>query len=177
MLHRHVGSGKMEEIRSRFAGRRPQGSELDDALRDAGLEAMDPSPVPRVMVFWEQQGAAPPQPSALFIDTPEPMWRARPFPTKEVDKSGPSPATRWIIGTRDVLRLELKPGAAAILAADGMIRAPGDQRALIVLNPGSRGQRLQLDLVRPGVSEPYAAAPEDRFTVIDVPLTRAVWEE
>jgi large repetitive protein len=177
VLHRHVASGKMEAIRAAFATRKPQGAELDDALRNAGLEAMEPSLVPRLTVFWEQSGSNSPQPAALFVDAPEPMWRERPFPKKEVDNSGPSPATRWIIGQRETLRLEVKPGGAAVVDASGIIRAPGNQRALIVLKAGSRGQRLELDLVRPAVNEAYAAAPEQRVTVVDIPLTKAVWEE
>jgi hypothetical protein len=177
VMHRAVSTGAMETIRVRFAARRPQGAELDDAFRTAGLEAMEPASIPRVFVFWQQAGANPPQPAAVFIDAPEPLWRTRPFPAKIVDNTGPSPAERWVMGERDWLRLELKSGAPAIIAANGMIRAPGDQRALIVLAANSRGQRLQLDLVRPAVSEPYLASPEDRLTVVDIPLTKAPWEE
>lgn len=177
ILHRYAANRVMDNIRTRFGGRRPQGAELDDAFIQAGLEPMDPSPEPRAVVFWEQAGGDPPQPAALLLDVPEPLWRARPFPEKIVDNSGSSPAERWVMGERLWLQLEAASESAAIIAEDGIIRAPGDQRALIVVKPGSRGQQLRLDLVRPSVPEPYFASSEDRLAVIEIALTKAVWEE
>jgi hypothetical protein len=173
--HRAVPLGGMETIRARFATKGPQGAELDDAFRDIGLDAIEPPPIPRVTVFWEQNGNAAPQPTAIFIDTPEPLWRARPFPKQITDDTAAGNAQRWVMDNRECLKVERKPGSADIIAS--IIRAPGDQRALVILKANSRSQRVQLDLLRPAVAEVYLPSAEQRFTVVDIPLTKALWEE
>src|SRR5690606_12012981 len=96
--HRAVKSGGMESIRSRFAAKPPRGAELDDAFRIAGLEAMEPALVPRVTVFWEQNGNNPQQPTAVLVDAPEALWRTRPFPEQITDDSAACSAQRWVMG-------------------------------------------------------------------------------
>lgn len=78
---------------------------------------------------------------------------------------------------KDWLQLELGQGSDPVIASDGLIRAPGDQRALIVLAPNSRGQVLRLDLVRVAFTESYLNTPETRFAAVELTFERAPWEE
>lgn len=176
---RAVAPGAMAAVRSFFAakGRDPIGAELDEQLRSAGLEAMSVPERPRVVVLWEQAGSAPPQPSAVLVDATEPLWRSRPYPAKRIDDSGPATAERWVLQDTEWLRLETGAGAPGVVPPGGILRAPGLQRALIVLAPNSRGKILKLDLVTPAFSESYLDLPERRATVVDLRLSRAPWEE
>ncbi len=175
--HRALDAGKLDAVRTFFNGRRPQGAELDEQLRLAGMEAPDKAPGTRILVIWEQPAAGPPQPVGVLVDALEPMWRARAHPEKVDDDTGLSNAQRWVLGSRDWL--ELQPGSTtdAPVAANGMIRAPGDQRALVVLGPGARGKRLSLDLVRTACTDPWMPIAEERHAIVDLPLLRAPWEE
>ncbi len=175
--HRAVEAGRIEALRAFFGGRRPEGAELDEQLRIAGIDAPEHAPGGRFLILWEQTGADPPQPAAILVDAPEPMWRSRPYPRKVTDTTGPVDATRWVLGSRDWLELQTGAGTDAVIAADGFIRAPGDQRVLVVLGAGSRGKHLRLDLVRTANTDPYLPIAEERFTVVDVVLVRAPWEE
>ena len=62
-------------------------------------------------------------------------------------------------------------------AAGGLIRAPGDQRALVVLAAGNRGKRLTLDLVQPASTDAYMPIAKETHTIVDLTLDKAVWEE
>ncbi|MEB3359851.1 MAG: hypothetical protein VKK04_24205 [Synechococcales bacterium] len=174
--HRSVPVGSMAAIRTFFAGRDPQGAELDEQFRANGLEAMPTPDRPRVLVFWEQAGGLP-QPTAILVDADEPMWRSRPYPTLITDDTSDIPTERWVLQDKPWLSLLPTPGGAAIIAPNGLIRAPGYQRSLVVLAPNSRNQRLRLDLVEHAFPEPYLNRPEQRITVIDITANRAPWEE
>src|SRR5262249_35434772 len=143
-----VETGKIDALRTFFIGRRPQGAELDEQLRIAGLEASDKPLGTRILVLWEQPPASTPQPVAVLVDTLEPMWRTRPHPEKVTDTTGLSNAQRWVLGSREWLVLEQGVTTDAPIAANGFIRAPGDQRVLVILGSGARGKRFSLDLVR-----------------------------
>jgi large repetitive protein len=177
ITHRGVAAGGMEAIRTFFNGRAPEGAELDEQLRAAGIDAPEHAPGARALLIWEQTGTNPPQPAAILVDAPEPLWRSRPYPRKVTDTSGPNDATRWVLGDRTWLELQSGAGSDAVIAANGFIRAPGDQRVLIVLGPGNRGKTLHLDLVRTANTDPYLPIAEERYTVIDVVLVKAPWEE
>jgi hypothetical protein len=174
--HRAVEPGGMQAIKTFFGGRAPQGAELDEQLRAHDIEAMPSPTAPRVVVFWEAD-SAPPQPVAVLVDAAEPIFRSRDYPTKITDNTGSIPAERWKLVPNEWLRLEVGPGFDPAVAADGFIRAPGDQRALIVLSANSRGKGLKLDLVRPARNEPYLNLDEERATVVDLSFDQAPWEE
>ncbi len=175
--HRALDPGKMAALNAVFAGRRPQGSELDDQLRLAGLEATVGLPGARILVLWEQSGGTPPQPVGVLLEAPEPLWRSRPHPEKQTDSTGPSDAERWVLGTREWLQPQTGATTNAPLAAGGFIRAPGDQRALVVLGANARGKRFTLDLVRTASTDTYLPIAEERHAVVDLTLNAAPWEE
>jgi large repetitive protein len=132
---------------------------------------------PRIVVFWSQVGSNPPQPEAVLVDATEPIWRTRPYPAQVIDSSGPVDATRWVLRETEWLQLQ-DASAAGVLAANGLVKAPGLQRAIVVLAPGARGKQLRLDLVAIGFpSLPFLGATEQRTTVLDLRLARAPWEE
>ena len=178
VTHRALDAGKLDAVRTFFAGRQPQGAELDEQLRQAGLEAPDKAPGARIMVLWEQTGGAP-QPAGLLVDAPEPLWRTRPHPQKITDSTGPSNAQRWVMGSHDWLEVQTGATTDAPIAANGVIRAPGDQRVLVVLAAGARGKRLTLDLVRTASppEDTYLPIPEERHAIVDLTLAPAPWEE
>lgn len=178
--HRFVQAGAMQGVADTpaFAARDPQGGELDQAMIAAGLEPMPVPKNPRLVVFWEQANpAATPQPVAVLIDAPEPMYRARPIPMEDTSNDTP-PTKRW--------RMQEKPWLDLVSASDSTasvmrtIWAPGRQRALVILGAGARGQRLRLALERAAFIEPYLDGPgatPTRFTIVDEILGNAPWEE
>lgn len=176
--HRYAAPGALQAVGAQFASRAPQGNELDAALIAAGLEPMPVPSLPRVVVFWEQANpAATPQPAAILVDGSEPLWRARPLPSKVVD---PPPATtsRWDLTPRQWLKLAVAPGSDPV--ADIIVPAPGAQRALITLKPGTRGKHLLLALQRIAQTEDFLDGPSatDQFaTIADIRFDRAPWEE
>lgn len=173
---RFVEAGSMEAIRAFFNGRVPQGPELDDQLRAQGIEPLTVPDKPRITVYWQQQGNALPQPAAVMIDATEPLWRTRPYPAEVTDDTGPVPAKRWVLAHKEYMQIQ-NMSAAGVVAANGVIRAPGLQRALIVLAANARGKTVKLDLVELASALPFLNQVERRATLIELPLERAPWEE
>ncbi len=176
--HRAVTPGVMQAMGTKFSSRAAEGAEFDQALMDAGLEAMAVPGYSRVIIFWEQ--ATPettPQPAALLLDASEPIYRTRALPT-EVTSDDPVPITRIELVERAWLTLEESSGGGHIV--DHIVYAPGRQRALITFKAGSRSKVLGLDLVRRAFTEPYldgAGATDRRFQIVAETLRQAPWEE
>jgi len=174
---RAVAHGAMEAIRAFFNGRDPQGPEFDAQLMAHGIEPLGVPDKPRIVVFWATPVAGLPQPAAVLIDATEPLWRARSYPVKVIDDTGPVTAERWVLAPTDYLRIEDK-SAAGVVAVNGVIRAPGLQRALVVLAPNARGKTVRLDLVEIGFPTlPFLNQTERRSTLIELLLAHAPWEE
>ncbi len=174
---RSTTPGGFEAIRAFFAGRQPKGSELDDQLRAYGIEPLAVPDRARVVVFWEQSGSSLPQPVAVLIDATEPLHRSRQYPRLLTDTTGPENAQRWVLESREWLTLRDR-SSAGLIAADGVIYAPGEQRALIVLAAGARGKQLTVDLVDHAFSDlAFLPQTERAVTIVDLPLTAAPWEE
>ena len=174
---RSSAPGGFEAIRTFFAGRQPMGSELDDQLRVHGIEPLVVPDRAQVVVFWEQSGSSLPQPAAVLIDATEPLHRSRKYPRLLTDTTGPENAQRWVLEPREWLTLRDR-SSAGVLAANGVIYAPGEQRALIVLAPGARGKQVTLDLVNLAFSDlVFLPQTERAATVVDLPLAAAPWEE
>lgn len=174
---RYCEPGAFEAVSGYFNGRMPRGPELDDQLRAQGLEPLSVPDRARIVVFWSQQGTNLPQPAAVLIDATEPMWRTRPYPSEVTDDSGPVTAQRWVLADTEWLQLQ-DLSAAGVVAANGVIRAPGAQRALVVLAPNTRGKTLKIDLVSLAFpSLPFLNQSERRATLIELVLDHAPWEE
>ena len=87
------------------------------------------------------------------------MWRDRPIPI-EVTDPGPAAARRYELRPAPWLQLASQPGGADVV--DHVVRAPGGQRALVTLKPGSRGKQIKLALRRVAHAEPYLDGPGRR---------------
>ncbi len=156
-------------------GPRPQGSAVDNHLLGHQLEPLGVPDQPQVVVFWQQVGAADPQPAAIMIDATEPMSRSRNYPREITDTTVPAAPKRWILEPREWLTLRGggDPGAVA-----GIVYVPGDQRAFVVLGPNSRGKRVTVDLVSLAMPDlPFLDNGEQSYRLIDVTLGHAPWEE
>jgi large repetitive protein len=180
---RSAPAGAFAATAAFFAGRRPAGSELDDQLRGHGIEPLETPARARVVVFWEQSGSADPQPAAVLVDATEPLFRSRNYPSKVTDSTGPDAAQRWVLGPREWLLLRPHPipdpavPDPATVAPDGVIVAPGGQRAVVVLASNQRGKRLVLDLVAAGFADLPFLDAERSTTVVDMTFAAAPWEE
>jgi hypothetical protein len=173
--HRHAQPGALQAIGT-TVGTTPQGSQLDQALVNAGLEPLPVPKVPRVVVFWETSDPTP-QPAALLLDASEPMWRSRHIP-REVTDLEPAGNKRYELEPVEWLKLEEQSGGDPVV--DRIVCAPGAQRALVTLKPNSRGKRIRLALIRLAQKEPYLDGPgaTDEFhTVTDLRFVQAPWED
>ncbi|WP_299046105.1 hypothetical protein [uncultured Tateyamaria sp.] len=191
---RFVAAGALQAIANKpaYAGRTldsivggqtlltTMGPELDEDLIDAGLEPMDVPGAARVIVFWEQANpASDPQPAAMLLDASEPLHRTRPLP-QEVTEEDPDgiAITRWRLEPTPWLSIAEASSSDDVI--DKTLFAPGAQRALITLKPGSRGKALRLNMIRKAFSEPYldeGLSGDTEIEIVATDLTRAPWEE
>jgi hypothetical protein len=105
------------------------------------------------------------------------MWRSRPIPT-EVTDPGSAVGKHYEMVPAPWLDLVQQTGGDAIV--DQIVRAPGGQRALVVLKPGARGKHLRLALRRIAQTQSYLDGPgatDQFYTVLDLLLSNAPWEE
>ncbi|MDQ3675642.1 MAG: hypothetical protein M3401_02380 [Actinomycetota bacterium] len=180
VTHRAVPAGLAAKVGAAFATREPEGEELDNVLRGNVVpahEGIEPMPVPdkpRIVVWWEGGGA--PQPTAVVIDAREPLWRTRERATLKTLPG--TDITHWQL-RRDSW-VEPIEAADSDSAVARIVRAPGGQRAIAILKPGSRGKHVKLSLRRVAFTESYLDGPgatDQHAPVVDVSLLRAPWEE
>jgi hypothetical protein len=156
-------------------GTHPEGAALDEHLRGHDLA---PWPAPdraRVVVFWEQTGTAPAQPAAVLIDATEALSRTRAYPFEVTDTTVPDAPKRWVLAPREWLTVRTGGDAGIV---DGIVYAPGNQRAIIVLKPGARGKHLTADLVSLAMPDlPFLDNGEHAERVADLTFPHAPWEE
>ena len=97
---------------------------------------------------------------------------------REIASDDETPVTRLELVAQEWLNVAEGPGGDAII--DRLIHAPGAQRLLMTLKPGSRGKILQADLVRRAFPLPYldgAGASDARYPILAETLARAPWGE
>ena len=167
--------GKLQAVGTQFAGLDPQGSEFDDALSGAGLDALPAPKLPGMTIFWDP--TTPPQPAAILVDSSEPMWRSRPLPTLVTDPP-PAVAQRYQMLAQPWLTLVQQTGGDNVV--DQIVAAPGGQRALVTLKANSRGKRIMLALRRIAQTAAYLDGPsatDQYYTILNKSLTVAPWEE
>jgi len=156
-------------------GARPAGNAVDSHLMAHGVDPLGVPDLARVVVFWEQTGTALPQPAAIMIDATAPLSRSRHYPKKITDATTPDAASRWILADREWLTV--RPGGDAGAVA-GVVWAPGNQRAFVVLAAGARGKRVTADLVEAAMADlPFLNQVERVNPLVDLTLTHAPWEE
>jgi hypothetical protein len=184
VIHRAVPSELAGHIKAAFKNRQPEGAELDNALRGnaaqpyGGIEPMPVPDAPRIVVWWEQTPGTKPQPTAVVIDAPEPLWRSREAATlRQLQKTD---IQSWELSRQDwVIPAEQpQPGSAGVV--DQIVRAPGGQRAIAILKPGARGKQVTLVLHRKAFTESYLDGPgasDEYEPLAKVSLLRAPWEE
>jgi hypothetical protein len=177
--HRAVPAGLAASIKSKFASKKPQGAEFDNALQGSaaqpGIEPMGVPSRPSVIVWWEADGPVP-QPVAVMIDGIEPLWRQRERATLVTVPN--TDMKHWEL-TRDDW-IEPVETAVSDGVVEGIIEAPGSQRALLIIKPNSRGKRLQVALKRIAFTDEYldgAGATDEFETIADVAFDHAPWEE
>ncbi len=151
VVHRYAPAGAMAAIGAQFAAAPPQGDELEVAFEGQGLERMPVPDMPQVIVFWE--GDALPQPTAVLIDSPEPLWRSRERPEKHLIAG--TDLSHYTYRLEPWVVVEAAGGPESDATVSRIVQAPGGQRGLVVLAGGNRGRRLQLVLRRRAFTEPY----------------------
>lgn len=112
---------------------------LETALRSARWGELGRAREARVTVIWS--GAAPAQPAALLVETPERHWRTRDVPEKQTTNG----VTAYAIGQQSWLEL-IGQGDDGVLSH--LVRATDGARTLGLLAPGARGKTLRLGLQR-----------------------------
>ncbi len=130
--------------------------EMQDALLDAGLDALEPAADARVIVLWEPAGDGH-RPAAVLIDTPEPLWRDRPYPVEEtVHDDANKYMKHWV--TKDLPELEIIGGGNAIKAT---VRNLAGTRTIVYLADDAGGKDLGLLLQQ----NDFVLKPEDYRTL------------
>jgi len=156
-------------------GAHPQGSAVDSHLAGYQIEPLGVPDHPQVVVFWQQAGTADPQPAAIMIDATEPLSRSRNYPHEITDTTVPDAPQRWILEPREWLTLRGGGDAGAVA---GIVYAPGDQRAFVVLAPNSRGRHVTVDLVSLAMPDlPFLDNGEHAYNLVDITFDHAPWEE
>lgn len=156
-------------------GSRPEGAAIDNHLRAHQLEPWPAVDKARVVVYWETPPAQPPQPAAVLIEATEALSRGRDYPTDVTDNTVPDAPKRWVLESREWLAV--RTGGDAGLVA-GVVHAPGNQRVVVVLNPGGRGKHLLVDLVDLGMPDlPFLDHGDLAERLVDLTFDRAPWEE
>lgn len=144
---------------------------FEAALREAGIGAMQPPGAPRVRVIWGP-GAAP-QPVAVLIDTPEPLWRSRLEPQEKQPDPNPLGLTSWAL----LPTPWLEPVETSAGVVQRFVRDTSGARTLVLLNSGQREKTLELKLrrhVRRLVDNADTATLHAEL--LSAPLLRAPWE-
>jgi hypothetical protein len=183
IAHRAAAASSLRGFGASHPDGRTAGTQFDDAVRAAGLDVRPTPAFPGVTILWDQAAGQAPQPVAVLLDGTEPLWRSRPTPTKvpDLDAQGqpdPNGIIRWQLVDKPWLRVE--PGSANQAGIEAVVRAPGEEQAIVVLSAGSRGKRLVLALRRIAFTEAFlegASAMDSIEAIVDLTLARAPWEE
>jgi hypothetical protein len=170
IAHRYAPAGALAAIGAAVASDAPEGETLDAAFDAAGLGRLPVPPAPQAVVFWE--GDTEPQPTGVVIDCTEPLWRER------------ERATLVALAGTDISHWELERAPWVEPVVTGpvtrTIRAPGGQRAVLLLAPGAREAELHVALRRYAFTESYldgSAAADEEVSLLEVTFLRAPWEE
>jgi hypothetical protein len=145
-------------------GERVTDEAFDLALMDADFEASARPESPRVSVVWNTDDT--PEPLAIFIETPEPIWRTRREPEPEYDETGEY-ILRWRMSDRLWLSVdELVRDDETVLVAEGgefLRRATGVKTFLAPTIAEFRNRYIGPEPLATSPPPPLATAFVDRF--------------
>ena len=151
--------------------------EMQEALRQVRWGDLARAGQPRVTVIWQDgAGGAPPQPFALLLETPEPLWRERQIPEIVTEPVGdPNAVRRYKLVPRPWLDLvETTAGAAQVAR---FVHSTDGGRTLAVLQPTARGATLNLALRRTHHPLFEGDALLETAPVVAASLMKAPWED
>lgn len=184
VAHRWIANAApLHDLLAAIAPRVPDGQgiqladqEIEQTLLHSGWGGIAVPQEPSIVVIWQDGGAAqPPQPVALLIDSPEPLWRWRQVPHEIMDAERPDRVKWWRL--QDTLWLELieAPTEGAIVSRFAYNQ--GGARTLVLLKPNARGGRLNVSLKK----TPHHLLDTDMngltLPLIVANLEAAPWEE
>jgi large repetitive protein len=121
-------------------------AELQTALLNAGLPALSAADNINVSLLWSskvQGGSLENRLEALMIDTPEPLWRKRPYPATEVIHAESGDLKHWVMSDKPELEL--------IEASDTSVvqhfsHTKSGARTLVYLKPDAKGKSIHLQV-------------------------------
>jgi hypothetical protein len=149
----------------------PTGAQLDQAFAAAGLDALGVPRYPLCTVLWSVDPV--PQPVAVVIDANEPLWRSRLAPQRLPDGSNPQDPTAVSWQLTDVEWLTVVTAGSSSVRT--VVRGPGYQRAVIVLQPNQRGRHLDVSLQR--ANDPVSNTGAATAAIASFDFIRAPWED
>jgi hypothetical protein len=121
-------------------------AELQTALLDAGLPALAAADNIAVSLLWSSKvtgGVLVNKLEAILIDTPEPLWRRRPYPATETIAADSGDVKHWVM--KDKLELELSE-AADTSVVQKISHTQGGSRTIVYLKPDAKGRQIHLQL-------------------------------
>jgi hypothetical protein len=149
--------------------------DLEMALRSAQWGDLGPTAKPRVSVIWQDGGGdQPPQPTAVLIETTEPLWRQRKTPA---EITGEDQVKQFTLQPETLLDLTDTSAGGALVTR--FIFSPGGGRTLVLLKAAARGGQLTLALNRYHcpLFEFELNSNVETTGLLDVSLAVAPWEE
>lgn len=119
---------------------------LQTALLNAGLPALAAADNIALSLLWSSKvvaGVLVNALEALLIDTPEPLWRKRPYPATETIVADSGNVKRWVM--QDKPELELVEGTDTSVVQT-FSHTGGGSRTIVYLKPDARGKKIHLQL-------------------------------
>jgi hypothetical protein len=146
--------------------------DLEAALRAVRWGDLARPSTPRTTVIWlDGASGSPPQPIAVLIETPEPLWRWRDTPQGVTDAG----TQRYIMGPTVWLDVIETPDATPLVIR--FVSSAGGGRTLVVLAPNARGAVLKLALRRTNSPLIEGDKAVETVQLIAASLTAAPWED
>jgi hypothetical protein len=146
--------------------------ELEQTLRALRWGDLSPPTGPHVTVIWQDGEAGGPQPLAVLLETPEPLWRLRDVPKEVTDTEG---TRRYQLQPQPWLDVVEAPAGGSLVSR--LVYSTSADRTLVILGPVARGGMLHLALRR--AHHPLFEGSEAIETAVlaTVSLAKAPWED
>jgi hypothetical protein len=131
-------------------------NEMETALLNAGLPAIKAADNISVYLLWSaipSAGGILSDLEAILIDTPEPIWRHRPYPDVETVDSESGPMKHWVM--KEKLEMELVETGTNVV--ERIVHTQGGSRTIVYLKTTAVGQAIRLQLKK----HTFTHIPED----------------